>query len=87
MTDAAAPADLTWFIEVVERVPGTNRQGESCQHGRWRPLGEETLALETAMQRVRELRSQYGAARAIAPGFEVVARRDSFAVKRTRLAA
>lgn len=70
---------LTWKVEVVERP----KEGEA----RWRHSGTLQGGLLVAQESARQLRTRFGAARLTAPGFEVLALRDSFSVKRTGCAA
>lgn len=79
MTAEPQPECLTWKVEILERVRD--------EQGRWRMAGVAQGDLDYAMASARQLRDHNGAARLTAPGFEVVARRDYFAVKRTEVAA
>lgn len=72
------PSRDHWFVEVVDRIPGVNR---------WKPLGTTATpagseSLPKAIELVKQLRAEHGAARATTEGFQITALRDSFSIRR-----
>lgn len=65
---AAHPSHLCWAVEVEA-------------FGFWQPLRSITATLRGAILFASEMRCHHGAARLVAPGFEIVALPDSFSIK------